>query len=152
MRHHATSAATLLPFCVLVLAALMNASCESTGRVSSDARFANVIARGVRTKRALYLYPPGIGVSDKGGRYALSEGFFSSKEGKWDYVAKVPAHHPVRFEQVRKTYDITGGGEYLLGSLNLHGKTYPVSYWLGLLNDGSKAGWSLFYKSFEAAQ
>ena len=61
----------------------------------------------------------------------------------------VPKHHPVHFEQVRKTYDITGGGEYLNGSLELRGKTYPISYWLGLLNDDSKSGWKRFYKSFE---
>jgi hypothetical protein len=149
MKHHTHRTKNQLPLCVLLLGALMSASCESTSRVSSDARFASAIARGMKTKRALHLYPPGIGVSDSGESYSLSAGLFSSREGAWDYVATVPAHHPVCFEQVRKTYDITGGGEYLLGSLELRGKTYRVSYWLGLLNDDSKAGWKGFYKSFE---
>ena len=130
----------------------MMVSCETASPISKDRRFASMIASGVKTKQELHLYPPGIGVSDSGDRYSLSEGLFSSGEGKWDYVATVPAHHPVHFQKVRKTRDIMGGGEYLLGSLELNGKPYSISYWLGSLNNDSNAGWRCFFKSFEAAK
>ncbi len=136
---------------LLSLATLMMVSCEIISPVSKDRRFASMIASGVRTKCELPLYPPGIGVSDSGTSYSIGGGLFSSG-GKWDYVAMVPAHHPVHFEKVRKTRDIMGGGEYLLGSLELNGKPYSISYWLGSLNDDSNAGWRRFFKAFEAAK
>ncbi|MEO8616537.1 MAG: hypothetical protein ABI600_15450 [Luteolibacter sp.] len=139
--------------CFLSLATFMIVSCVTTSPVSNDRRFASVIASGVTTKRELHLYPPHTDFSDNiDDRYSLSEGLFSSTDGKSDYVATVPAHHQVHFENVRKRRDIMGGGEYLLGSLKLNGKTYSISYWLGSLGDETNAGWRAFFKSFEPMQ
>lgn len=134
----------------LSLVMLLSVACENIRPIANDSRFADVIASGVRTKRELRLYPPGIGVSDSGGRYSLSEGYFATTPQSWDYVAVVPAHHPVNFEKVRRVYDFSGGSEYLLGNIELKGEDYPVSYWLGLLNNDSETGWRCFFRSFEA--
>ena len=151
MNYSSKSVVALRYVFLLFVLIFMNISCESNLSISRDSRFASLAARGIRTKRELRLYPPGIGVSDSGDRYSLSAGYFGSAEKGWDYVATIPAHHPVAFEKLRRTYDVTGGGEYLLGHLDYGGETYQISSWLGLLNDDSQAGWRRFFKSFEAA-
>jgi len=135
---------------ILSFALLMSVACQSTSNISNDPRFANIVASGVRTKRELRLYPPGVAIFDSRDRYSLSAGEISTTANGWDYVATVPAHYPVHFDKLRRVHDISGGGEYLLGNLDFNGENYLISYWLGMLNDDSQAGWERFFKSFES--
>ena len=124
-------------------------SCGMTTETSSDSRFKSIIGREIQTKRQLRLYRNDPHQTGDNVHFCLTEAYYRFSETDSGEVAIIPQSHRVQFDKLRRTRSLSGGSEYLLGTLKFKGTTYPISYWLGLIGDDSNAGWKGIYRSFE---
>lgn len=133
----AAAACLLLPGCVMMLLTMGNKD------ISKDARFAQVLGREIRTKVEMRLYAPdNRRPDDMREIYDLS----NVMSGPENRVAVVPAGHVVRFDRaVRKNF-FDGSSEYLFGEITIHGRTYPMNYYLS--TSVYPDGWRRMYAVF----
>lgn len=128
---------------------IMLVGCGMTTETKSDPRFKALLGRDVLTKRALRLYRIDSNLTGDDTHHCITAGYYPFSETDSGEVAIIPQSHRVQFDKLRRARSLSGGSEYLLGTLKFKGTTYPISYWLGLIGDDSNAGWKGIYRSFE---
>ena len=117
----AAAACLLLPGCVMMLLTMGNKD------ISKDARFAQVLGREIRTKVEMRLHAPdNRRPEDMRHVYDLT----NVMSGPVNRVAVVPAGHTVRFDRAVRKKDLGGYAEHLFGEITIHGRTYPMHFYL----------------------
>ena len=133
----AAAACLLLPGCVMMLLSQGNKD------ISKDARFAQVLGREIRTKVEMRLYAPdNRRPDDMREIYDLS----NVMSGPENRVAVVPAGHAVRFDRAVRKDGLGGSSEYLFGEITIHGRTYPMKFYL--TSDVYPDAWRRMYEVF----
>ncbi len=133
----AAAACLLLPGCVMMMLTLGNKD------ISKEARFAQVLGREIRTKVEMRLYAPdNSSHDDMRAIYDLS----NVMSGPENRVAVVPAGHVVRFDRAVRKHFFDGSSEYLFGEITIHGRTYPMYYYLS--TSVYPDGWRRMYEVF----
>lgn len=123
--------------------ALLLCSCTIATVKTEDLRFKNVLGYTIHTKRSLNLYEIEPQLTGDAEHHLITAGSYPFK-----VLAVLPSGHLVSFTKLRKTPMSGGAAEYLLGTTEFRGKTYPVCYGLGFSGDESNAGWRMIYRSF----
>lgn len=130
-------ACSCLSGCVMMLLTMGNKD------ISKDARFAQVLGREIRTRVEMRLYAPDNRRPDDMREIYDLTNVMSGPENR---VAVVPAGHVVRFDRaVRKNF-FDGSSEYLFGEITIHGRTYPMNYYLS--TSVYPDGWRRMYEVF----
>lgn len=133
----AAAACLLLPGCVMMLLSQGNKD------ISKEARFTQVLGREIRTKVEMRLYAPdNRRPDDMREIYDLS----NVMSGPENRVAVVPAGHVVRFHRVLRKDGLGGSSEYLFGEITIHGRTYPMKFYL--TSDVYPDAWRRMYEVF----
>lgn len=95
--------------------------------ISKDAHYAPMVGREIRTKVEMRLYAPdNRRPDDLRGFYDLT----NVMGGAENRVAVVPAGHAVRFDRAVSKEDLRGATEYLFGEITIHGRTYPIGFYV----------------------
>lgn len=125
------AASLALPGCVMMLLTMGNKD------ISKDPRFTQVLGREIRTKVEMRLYAPdNRRPDDMREIYDLT----NAMSGPENRVAVVPAGHAVRKD------GLGGSSEYLFGEITIHGRTYPMKYYL--TSDVYPDAWRRMYEVF----
>jgi hypothetical protein len=127
----------------------MLTGCGMTTETRSDSRFKRILGHEILTKRPLRLYRINFNLTEDNTHHNITAGYYPFSETDSGEIAVIPKNHAVRFDKLRRTHSVSGGSEYLLGTLNYKGTTYPISYSVGLTGDSSNADLKSFYLSFE---
>lgn len=114
--------ACCLSGCALIL-------CAIDTDITREPRFQNIVGTVIHTRQKLYLYRRGTNYSPAAQRFY---DFRKSTEGidRQNFLAVVPAGHPVKFTKALRKHDIESSDEYLYGEITLNGTAYPVEVYL----------------------
>ena len=120
-----------------------------TIETKSDPRFKAILGRDVLTKRPLRLYRIDPNLTGDNTHHCVIAGYYPFSETDSGQIGVIPKQHAVRFDKLRRTRALSAGSESLIGTVRFEGKTYPISYKLGLIGDDTNAGWRRIYLSFD---
>ena len=121
---------------LLFLLPLALASCEINRNISRDARFKNLVGRPIVTRVPLKLYEIDYQLNGLKDRYALG-----GEVGGQPLVGIVPTGYSVFFEKAMRRDIPDASFERLDGVVEFRGKSYLISYFLGLSGKSSSDFW-----------
>jgi hypothetical protein len=110
---------------------------------AADPRFNGIFRHTVYTKESMKIYEPSKQLTGDAEYHWLTSGTHP-----FPVSVILPKGHPVTFHKLRIIQRSGGAEEELLGTTVFQGKTFRVSYSLGLAGNNTDMGWRRIYVSF----
>jgi len=119
------------------------ASCAIKNDISRDGRFKTLVGHPIKTKAPLKLYQINYQLNGYSDRYELGGEVLGQP-----LVGIVPVGHSVLFERAIRRSSPDVSVERLEGVILFQGKSYPISYDLGLSDQDSSNFWKGLHYDF----
>jgi hypothetical protein len=126
---------------LFLLLPLVFAGCDVVTDVSRHGDFKAILGHPIITRRPMQLHELDYTLNKYDDKYALDSG----SQGM-PLVGVIPKGHPVLFEKVLHRTGFDTDDLYLVGTLEFHGKTYPITY-SSVAFDPEKTGHQLLRES-----